>query len=111
MPTARPSIIARVEVLGERSNTPARAVMPVTPTATPIRAVSSGRPAAINEPNVTISTTAAIMMPMISPLPGPASASRASPPTSTVSPASRPFCAACDSVSRVDSCSALAASR
>ncbi len=95
MPTARPIIIARVEVVVPRSRALASAVIVETPMPTPIRAVSSGKPAASREPKVITRTTAAIAMPMISVDPVSGVAVSASPPTSTVSPALR----ACSAVS------------
>ncbi len=57
---------------------------------TPRIAVSRGSPAAASEPKVISSTTAAIAMPIASALPPAAGwVARASPPTSTVRPASR----------------------
>ena len=70
MPTARPIIIARVEVVVPRSSTFASAVIVETPMPTPMSAVSSGSPAAISEPKVMTRTTAAIAIPMISVAPG-----------------------------------------
>lgn len=93
MPTARPIIIARVEVVEPRSRVLASAVIAETPMPTPMRAVSSGRPAATSEPKVMTRTTAATAMPMISLLPVCGTVWSASPPISTVSPAFRASCA------------------
>ena len=67
------------------------AVMPVTPSATPNRAVMIGRPAATREPKVRISTSSATATPMSSELP-PSSIipTEPEPLASTVRPASRP---------------------
>ncbi len=86
MPTARPIIIASVEVVEPRSSTFASAVIVDTPIPTPIRAVSSGSPAAIRDPKVITSTTAAMATPMISVAPVSGITWSASPPISTCMP-------------------------
>ncbi len=92
MPTARPSIIASVEVVAESPKVLPSAVMPEMPMETPMVAVRSGMPAAIIDPKVSSRTMAETRMPMPSPEP-PISALilTASPPASTVSPPVRAF--------------------
>lgn len=97
MPTARPIIIASVEVVEPRSSTLASAVIDETPMPTPISAVSSGSPAAMSEPKVMTSTTAASAIPMTSVAPVSGITWSASPPISTVIPL---FCAASPESSR-----------
>ncbi|CAM5394778.1 hypothetical protein SCYAM73S_04352 [Streptomyces cyaneofuscatus] len=90
MPTARPIIMASVEVVEPRSRAVASAVISETPMPTPIRAVSSGSPAAISEPKVMTRTTPAMATPMISAAPVCGMTWSASPPISTFMPL---FCA------------------
>jgi hypothetical protein len=89
MARASPSIIARVGVkeVSSKNRLPAviaEMVMPI-----PMIALSSGRPAATNDPNVMMSTIAATPSPISSAAPCSNSSCSASPPISTVSPASR----------------------
>ncbi|MDQ1017688.1 invasion protein IalB [Streptomyces afghaniensis] len=73
-------------------------------TPTPMRAVSSGSPAAASEPKVTSNTTAAIATPITSAVPpGPALSPSALPPASTVSPESRAWSMACSRCARLAS--------
>ncbi len=108
MPTARPIIIARVEVVEPRSRTFASAVIEETPMPTPMIAVSSGSPAATSEPKVTTRTKPAMTTPTISPAPVSGMVWRASPPTSTVRPLPCASCPACFRASRVPSVSSMA---
>ncbi|CAM5239975.1 hypothetical protein SGRIM128S_07936 [Streptomyces griseomycini] len=96
-----------MEVVEPRSRAEASAVMVATPMPTPMTAVSSGRPAASSEPKVMTRTTAATPMPMISAVPVCGTAWSASPPISTVSPASRASSAAPSSASREESSSSM----
>ena len=66
MPTARPSIVARIGAVEPRSTKPVAIVMPETPMPTPMSAVTSGMPAASSDPNVMTSTKIATMMPSAS---------------------------------------------
>ncbi len=107
MPTARPIIIASVEVVEPRSSTFARAVISETPIPTPMSAVSSGSPAAISDPKVITSTTAATATPMISVAPVSGITWSASPPISTVIPLLCAASPASSSASRAPSVSSI----
>ena len=74
------------------STKPVSVVMPAIPTPTPTNAVSSGRPAAMTEPNITTRMTAAAATPKSSPAPPDSCSVAATPENSTCSPASRPGC-------------------
>ena len=56
MATASPSIVARIGAVADNETSPLSALMPVRPMPTPISALISGRPAAIMEPKVMVST-------------------------------------------------------
>ena len=103
MPTARPSIRARTGAVALSSTKPVSVVMPAIPTPTPTNAVSSGRPAAMTEPNITTRMTAAAATPKSSPAPPDSCSVAATPENSTCSPASRPGSAASKRVSRLAS--------
>lgn len=107
MPTARPIIIASVEVVEPRSRTLASAVIVETPMPTPMRAVSSGSPAAISEPKVMTRTTAAMATPMISVAPVSGITWSASPPISTFIPLLRASWPTSSRASRVASVSSM----
>ena len=85
MPTARPSIVARIGAVSDRSMTPDSAVTPAMPIATPMIAVISGIPAASSEASVIARTTKAIIMPALSEPASFASVTRP-PPNSTFMP-------------------------
>ena len=90
MPTARPIIVARIEVLLEMSTRAVMAVTPVRPMPTPIRAVMIGSPAATRDPKVRISTSRATPMPRASEArPGVAKPVAPGPLASTTRPWSR----------------------
>ncbi len=59
-------MVASADVEDDRSENPVAIWMPPIPRPTPIMAVSSGRPAAISEPNVMTRTSAATTMPSAS---------------------------------------------
>ncbi len=99
--------MARIEVVEPRSSTVARAVISDTPMPTPMSAVSSGSPAAISEPKVMTSTTAAMATPMTSVAPVSGITWSASPPISTVSPSLWAASPTCSSESRVPSVSSI----
>lgn len=90
MPQARPSMVASVPVLSDRPSASDTAMIPAMLRPTPRIAVSSGSPAAAIDPKVISRTRAATAMPTTSAAP-PAEGwvASASPPTSTVRPASR----------------------
>ena len=73
MPTARPSIAARVIDSSLSGVTEVASMMPRIPKPTPSRAVSNGRPAAIIEPKVIASTRTATQTPSSSPIGKPSS--------------------------------------
>ncbi len=103
--------MASVPVVLDRPSVLPSAVISAMPRPTPTTAVSSGRPAATNDPKVITRTTADSAMPIASLLPSAcALAISALPPISTLSPASRPCWAACSSasVAPLDSSPALA---
>ena len=102
MPTARPSIVARIGAVSDSSMTPESAVRPVIPINTPRAAVISGIPAASSDVNVIASTKNATIMPSDS---EPCSASSAAipPENSTCRPAASPVPAMSASSSRASS--------
>jgi hypothetical protein len=69
MPTASPSIRARIGVVDCRSTNPVSAVIPAAPMPTPTAAVSRFIPAATSDPYVTASTTSAATTPIPSAAP------------------------------------------
>lgn len=104
MPTASPSISARMATVDVRPSGTASAETSPKAMATPNRAVSSDSPAATSDPRARTSTTAATATPMSSVVPpGSSSESSAEPPTSTVSPAPRAWFAASSRALFVDS--------
>ncbi len=70
MPTASAIISARVSAVLEMVAAPVSASTPPSPTATPIRALSSGIPAVSSEPKVSARTTTATATPIMSAAPG-----------------------------------------
>ncbi len=103
--------MARVRVCADRSTKWVAARITPTPMPIPRMAVTSGRPAATSEPNVTTSTTAATIRPMPSEAPFSAWFCIASPPTSTVSPAARAWATAVSSAARAGLVSSTAGTR
>ena len=80
MPTASPSIVARVPVELLTSVNPLAIATPIIPMATPTRAVTRGSPAASSDPKVITSTRAATAMPIASAGLWPTFSCAASPP-------------------------------
>ena len=66
MPTARPSITARIGVVDEIVATRVTIIRIVIAMPTPISAVTRGRPAATSEPRTTVSTNNATTRPIAS---------------------------------------------
>ncbi|CAM5553187.1 hypothetical protein SGLAM104S_03166 [Streptomyces glaucescens] len=104
MPTASPSISARLSAVEDTVTAEETASSPTSPVPIPTNAVSSGIPAASSEPKVRASTASATTTPSSSrtlgvrtPLP------YACPPTDTVRPASSAVLAVSSSASRVPS--------
>jgi hypothetical protein len=91
---------ARIDVVALSDTNPVAAVISPTPVPMPTSAVSRGRPAAMKDPKVMSSTTAAIAMPTASDAVCSGMAWSASPPTSTVSPEARPAAAAANNACR-----------
>ena len=83
MPTARPSIVESDVAVDVRSVKPLARVIPSMLVPTPMIAVSSGRPAASSEPNVTVRTSMAISTPRASPIGASLAIGAAEPPNST----------------------------
>ena len=92
MPTAKPSITARVIDVSARLVKPLASRMPSAPIATPRTPVSSGSPAASSEPKVTVRTSSATTTPRASPTWELATTGAAEPPYSTCRPACRAEC-------------------
>ena len=86
MPTASPSINARIGAVLDISMTLEAQRIPAIPVPTPISAVNIGSPAATIEPNVISSTTIATMTPMPSVDPMAGACATAPPPSSICSP-------------------------
>ena len=86
MPTASPSISARIGAVVDICTKPDTMRMPAMPTPTPIRAVSSGSPAATTDPNVMSSTISAMTTPSPSVEPTDGICLTAAPDRSTVIP-------------------------
>ncbi len=87
MPTASPSIRARIGAVLVSPTTPLSANSPAMPAPTPISAVSMVMPAATSEPRVTTRTASATRTPMPSVPPISGSLCMTSPPCSTRRPA------------------------
>ena len=82
-----PSIAASAITVEVSSVIPLAIWMPSAPTPTPMSAVSSGRPAAMSDPKVIVSTSTATSTPSTSPIGGSLSTAAAEPPYWTCSPA------------------------
>lgn len=89
MPTARPSISARIGAVFDISTAPETQSTPEMPTATPTSAVSMVIPAATTEAKVIISTASATMTPSPSVEPMDGVCLTAPPPSSMRSPSTR----------------------
>src|SRR5689334_193435 len=88
MPTAKPIINARLGAVEDTVATFETRYTPMEPTTTPLSALSSGRPAANSDPNVTARIAKAITMPRTVDGPGlDDTEPYALPPTCAVTPA------------------------
>jgi len=103
MPTARPSIRARIGAVLVNSTVPLSAYRPAMPTPTPISAFSIVIPAATSEPKVTTRTIAAIATPITSDEPAAGSLLSTSPPGATCQPWASAAAPTCSYASRCSS--------